>query len=104
MGGRVLACIAAVMVLSVAGAGRASAWGWCDCEDKGYYEPDPVYIYDYSKGPRWTPNGFSYPPVGVYYPEPAPYPVYRGPREPDVRVRYHAHHPSWQPRRGMKDW
>jgi hypothetical protein len=69
-------------LLLIAGSAPASAWwdrcGCCGCE--AYVPPPPpVYIYDHSKGPTWTSNGWSYPPVGFYYPSvvppPPPYPV-----------------------------
>lgn len=65
------------LALVVCGSAHASAW-WdrCECQPYGVYGPAPVYVYDHSKGPTWTSNGWSYPPVGVYYPVPRPHVPY----------------------------
>ena len=76
--------ITLALAMIVGGSASTSAgWDRCDCEPYGYYGPPPVYVYDYSAGPTWTSNGWSYPPVGVYYPIPAPYAPYAAPRYRD---------------------
>ena len=69
----ITARIGLLLALLVGGSTSASAW-WdrCDCEPYDNYGPAPVYVYDHNKGPTWTSNGWSYPPVGVYYPIPVP--------------------------------
>src|SRR5262245_25045522 len=69
--------IALAAAIAGAAATDASAW-WdrCNCEDARYgaYRPAPVYGYDHNRGPVWTSNGWSYPPVSSFYPDP-PSPV-----------------------------
>ncbi len=64
---RILLAAAAASAFS-AGAG---AW-WdpchCDAEHLDHYGPAPAYVYDHSRGPTWTGNGWAYLPIGVYYP------------------------------------
>jgi hypothetical protein len=62
------------LALGLIAGGGTGAFAWsdrCDCEPYVYYGPAPVYVYDHSTGPTWTSNGWSYPPVGAYYPIPA---------------------------------
>jgi hypothetical protein len=68
-------------------------WGW----GRTNYAPPPVHVYDFSRGPTWTSNGWSYPPVQVYYPTPLPPPAYGAP----VYGNGYNHRPrSWDRRRG----
>jgi hypothetical protein len=60
-------------MLGVFSTGEAQAWGERDFPY--YLVPEPAYVYDHSAGPRWTSNGWSYPPVGAFY-APAPPPFY----------------------------
>lgn len=84
MSRRIAARMSLALAMIVAGTAGASAWGWdrCGCDDDryGYYAPGPVYVYDHSRGPTWTSNGWSYPPVGVIYPVPPPHVPYAVPR------------------------
>lgn len=67
--------LAAVALLAMSAAAPAQAGGFfClwDC----YRPPLPVHVYDYTRGPTWTPNGWSYVPVEVIFPPPAPYELY----------------------------
>lgn len=77
MSNLIAARIFLALALFVGGSVGASAW-WdrCDGQPPGYCAPAPVYIYDHSTGPTWTSNGWSYPPVGAYYPIPVPYAPY----------------------------
>jgi hypothetical protein len=67
------------LALTLLGAGSSSAFAWwdrCNCQPSAFYPVPPAYIYDHTVGPTWSANGWSYPPVGVYYPvtiAPAPY-------------------------------
>ena len=63
------------LALALTGAGSTSVLAWwdrCNCQPPAFYAPPPAYIYDHTTGPSWTANGWSYPPVGVYYPVPTP--------------------------------
>ena len=82
------------LALALTGAGSTSVLAWwdrCNCQPPAFYPPPPAYIYDHTTGPSWSANGWSYPPVGVYYPVPmppalvaAPYPAdYLAPRFAD---------------------
>ena len=73
-------------------------WGW----GRTYYAPPPVHVYDFSRGPTWTSNGWSYPPVQVYYPSPLPPPAYAAPAYGvEYRGNGYNHRPrSWDRRRG----
>jgi hypothetical protein len=81
---RPLVCrIGLALVVSAAGSAGALAW-WdgCNCQPAASYPIPPAYVYDHSVGPSWSGSGWSYPPVGVYYPitiaplaYPAPYRV-----------------------------
>lgn len=48
----------------------ASAWFW----DPPPPPPQPpaIHVYDYSRGPVWTPNGWAYVPVEVHFPRTRP--------------------------------
>lgn len=35
-------------------------------------QPPPIHVYDYTKPPMWTPNGWAYVPVEVHFPRNAP--------------------------------
>jgi hypothetical protein len=35
-------------------------------------EPPPIHVYDYSRGPVWTSNGWAYVPVEVHFPRTRP--------------------------------
>jgi len=67
------------LVLALLGASGSSAMAWwdrCNCQPSAFYPVPPAYIYDHTAGPSWSANGWSHPPVGVYYPvtiAPAPY-------------------------------
>jgi hypothetical protein len=67
------------LALLLSGAGSASALTWwdrCNCQPAAFDPLPPAYVYDHSVGPTWSANGWSYPPVGVYYPvtiAPVPY-------------------------------
>jgi hypothetical protein len=77
---RPLVCrIGLALVLSCAGSASAIAW-WdrCNCQPAAFYPIPPAYVYAHSVEPSWRANGWSYPPVGVYYPltiAPHPYPA-----------------------------
>jgi hypothetical protein len=67
------------LALALVGTSSPSAMAWwdrCNCQPSAFYPVPPAYIYDHTAGPSWSANGWSYPPVGVYYPvtiAPAPY-------------------------------
>ena len=68
------------LAAGMAAAGGAEAFAWwdrCDCDAMryGYYGPAPVYVYDHNRGPTWTSNGWTYPPVSSFYPAPPPPPA-----------------------------
>jgi len=71
--------LALALALALVGASSPSAMAWwdrCNCQPSAVYPVPPAYIYDHTAGPSWSANGWSYPPVGVYYPvtiAPAPY-------------------------------
>lgn len=45
------------------------AWFW----DRGPEpQPPPIHVYDYTKPPVWTPNGWAYVPVEVHFPRTSP--------------------------------
>jgi hypothetical protein len=81
---RPLVCrIGLALVVSAAGSAGALAW-WdgCNCQPAASYPIPPAYVYDHSVGPSLSASGWSYHPVGVYYPiiiaplaYPAPYRV-----------------------------
>jgi hypothetical protein len=66
---------AALLAGAMSTPARAGEFFW----RRAYAPPPPVHVYDLGGGPTWTSNGWSYPPVEIYYPSPAPYPAYRGP-------------------------
>jgi hypothetical protein len=88
------------LALALVGTSSPSAMAWwdrCNCQPSAFYPVPPAYIYDHTAGPSWSANGWSYPPVGVYYPvtiAPAPYVAapYRAeyfappPAPPEIRV------------------
>jgi hypothetical protein len=65
------------------------------------YAPPPIHVYELGGGPTWTSNGWSYPPVQVYYPAPLPYPAYAGPSCGVIEHRGIGcrHRPGWFDRR-----
>jgi hypothetical protein len=79
-------------------AAAGDFWGW----GRPYYAPPPVHVYDFSRGPTWTSNGWSYPAVQVYYPTPLPPPIYAAPAcGIECRGNGYNHRPrSWDRRRG----
>jgi hypothetical protein len=81
----------AIMTATMAIAWAAAAGGW-DHDDR-WIQPAPVYVYDHRGGPTWTSNGWSYPPVFVYYPRPVIYPAYVLP--PDCRAHRRLSRPHW---------
>ncbi len=71
-------------------------WGW----GRTYHAPPPVHVYDFSRGPTWTSNGWSYPPVQVYYAGPPSYPPYAGPAySAEYRGNGYKHRPRLLDRR-----
>jgi hypothetical protein len=88
-----------VMALMLSGASSVSALAWwdrCNCEPAPYYPIPPAYVYDHRVGPSWSANGFSYPPVGVYYPITIAPPPYAAP----YRIDYPLAPPPRAPARG----
>ncbi|HET6926070.1 MAG TPA: hypothetical protein VFI48_04375 [Hyphomicrobiaceae bacterium] len=71
--------LALALALALVGGNSPSALAWwdrCNCQPSAVYPVPPAYIYDHTAGPSWSANGWSYPPVAVYYPvtiAPAPY-------------------------------
>ena len=71
--------LALALTLALVGASSPGAMAWwdrCNCQPSAVYPLPPAYVYDHTMGPSWSGNGWSYPPVGVYYPvtiAPAPY-------------------------------
>lgn len=63
-------------MVAASDAGASAWWERCDCDASpyGYYGPAPVYVYDHNRGPVWTSNGWTYPPVSSFYPAPPPPP------------------------------
>jgi len=67
------------LALALVGTSSPSAMAWwdrCNCQPSAFYPVPPAYINDHTAGPSWSANGWSSPPVGVYYPvtiAPAPY-------------------------------
>lgn len=67
------------LAAGIAAAGGPGASAFSErCDDcaapYGYYGPAPVYVYDHNRGPVWTSNGWTYPPVSSFYPAPPPPP------------------------------
>jgi hypothetical protein len=77
------AVAAAVLAGAMSTPAQAGDFFW----RRAYAPPPPVHVYDLSGGPIWTSNGWSYPPVEIFYPSPPPYPAYRGPVCGDVERR-----------------
>lgn len=47
----------------------AQAWFW----DRGPEpQPPPIHVYDYTRPPVWTPNGWAHVPVEVHFPRTSP--------------------------------
>jgi hypothetical protein len=69
------AIAAAVLVAAMSAPAQAGDFFWW----RAHTPPPPVHVYDFSRGPTWTSNGWSYPPVEVQYPSPVPYPGYPSP-------------------------
>lgn len=67
---RVLRCLAlGVSIAPLAAASPAQAWFW----DRGPEpQPPPIHVYDYTKPPVWTPNGWAHVPVEVHFPRTSP--------------------------------
>lgn len=53
-----------------ASADVALAWFWDPPPPPP--EPPPIHVYDYTRGPVWTPNGWAYVPVEVHFPRTRP--------------------------------
>ena len=74
----------------------------------GFFEPEaepqppPIHVYDYTRGPVWTPNGWAQVPIEVHFPRNAPTvvippqnvePAPRPPRAVRARARSHDYQP-----------
>lgn len=58
-----------LMAPLVLSSGPARAWFWDEAPPA---PPPPVHVYDYSRGPVWTANGWAYVPVEVHFPRDRP--------------------------------
>lgn len=66
------------LAMLASGTGSGHAWFW---DEPPEVTPPPVHVYDYTRGPVWTANGWAYVPVEVHFPRVRP-PVLAGPLPP----------------------
>lgn len=59
------------VLLALPGLSSAACAGWLDPPPPPP-QPPPIHVYDYSRGPIWTPNGWAYVPVEVHFPRTRP--------------------------------
>ena len=69
------AIVAAALAAAVSAPAQAGDFFW----PRAYAPPPPVHVYDFNRGPTWTPNGWTYPPVEIQYPSLPPYTAYPRP-------------------------
>ncbi|MDX2203232.1 MAG: hypothetical protein NW223_10820 [Hyphomicrobiaceae bacterium] len=86
--------------------GAARAWFWDPPPPPP--EPPPIHVYDYSRGPVWTPNGWAYVPIEVHFPRThptviVPPQVVDLERPPAKPKRKRAHFDNRPPLPSMKD-
>jgi hypothetical protein len=62
----------AALLALCGGATPAAQAGDFFCLWNCYRAPPPVHVYDYTRGPVWTSNGWAYVPVEVQFPTPPP--------------------------------
>lgn len=71
MARRLLRSLALGLLCSTTIASPSVAGGWFD-PPAPPPQPPPIHVYDYTRGPVWTPNGWAQVPVEVHFPRTAP--------------------------------
>jgi hypothetical protein len=66
--------ITARAVLAAGIAGAAAQGAFAEDGAHGAHVPAPAYVYDHNRGPVWTSNGWTYPPVSSVHPATPPTP------------------------------